>query len=1110
MAGVILKSMRHRLSSNLGIRLRFSSWPTALIAIVVIKVALSFAVKPGSSLFSYSGISYFLLLLLATVFAIRNGIHNTLGGRPFWLFLAIGYGLWALDQWIFLYYELIRHVDVPDTSIADPALFLHLVPFMAAVATLPHRNLTDRKLYRTISNSLLLLFFWSFLYGYAVVPYQYLFSNASGYALRFDILYLLENWALVLALGILILRVRGPWKPIYIHLLGASTLYALSSAVANFEIDAGGYVNGKLYGLGLIAAVCWFVWIPLRARELTCAEEQTIQPHHRAGSQASAWAMFVVLLISIPIVSELFQRDEPSGLRTFRLLVALAAIVCLSFAAYIKEYLAKSKLASDLGLANQRLRLAVEAGKSVGWEWDIKAGRYSWFGDLQTMFAIPSDTFIGPTKDFYRYIHPEDRTLVSKAVADAKQNHTLYTAEFRVVRLDGTVRWVAASGQFYYGTNGEPVQMLGMAVDITEHKSQEATLRESEERLRIAAEVGRMYAWEWDPSSDAVRRSAECVGILGLSDVTSPDTAKEYFNLIHPDDRAKLWSAVDSLTSENPVYRTQYRRFRPDGALLWLEESGRATFDENGKMIRLVGMTADITERKQAEQALAESEARERTRAKELETILDAVPVPVRIAHDAACRRMTGNLAACEQARVPPGQNLSSSAPPGQGPRYRLMENGAWVAPDSLPMQQAAATGKPVLGRALTVVYEDGTERQTVESAVPLLDEAGNPRGAVGTSIDLTELKQAEQAQRESEEKLRLLLDSAAEAIYGIDLEHRCTFCNPACLRILGYERIDEVLGRNMHHLIHHSRPDGTMLPEDECRIHRVAITGEGIHAEDEVLWKADGTSFPAEYWSYPQRREHTIVGAVVAFVDITERKQSQAALAGVSRRLIEAQERERSRIARELHDDIGQRLAMLSIDLGLLPQDFPDLPAEARGRVDDLLQQISDIAADIQSLSHTLHSSKLQYLGIATAMKSFCREYGEQQHALIDFQNHDVPTPLPPDLSLCLFRVLQEALHNSAKHSGVRHFQVELCGTLDQIHLTVRDSGVGFDPQAVKQGPGLGLVSMEERLKLLNGTFSIESQPGRGTIIHASVPVTSVSPSLSSVGDPHRGSRLA
>jgi signal transduction histidine kinase len=156
----------------------------------------------------------------------------------------------------------------------------------------------------------------------------------------------------------------------------------------------------------------------------------------------------------------------------------------------------------------------------------------------------------------------------------------------------------------------------------------------------------------------------------------------------------------------------------------------------------------------------------------------------------------------------------------------------------------------------------------------------------------------------------------------------------------------------------------------------------------------------------------------VVAFVDITERKLAEAALANVSRRLIEAQEQERSRIARELHDDIGQRLAQLAIKLAQLQQSPPN-SSELRSRIVELQKQTSEIAADIQSLSHELHSSRLQYLGIAAAIRGFCREFGEQQKVEVDFKIHDLPIPLSPDISLCFFRVPQEALHNSAKHSG-------------------------------------------------------------------------------------------
>jgi PAS domain S-box-containing protein len=317
----------------------------------------------------------------------------------------------------------------------------------------------------------------------------------------------------------------------------------------------------------------------------------------------------------------------------------------------------------------------------------------------------------------------------------------------------------------------------------------------------------------------------------------------------------------------------------------------------------------------------------------------------------------------------------------------------------------------------------------------------------------------------------------------------------------LGYERIDELLGKNMHDLIHHIRPDGTLFPVDDCRVHQVTRTGEGVHADDEILWKANGTSFPAESWSHPQRRGQEIVGAVVAFIDITQRKQAEAALASVSRRLIEAQEQERTRIARELHDDIGQRLSLLSIELARLQQDSRDLSVEIRSRVGTLQKQTAEIASDVQSLSHELHSSKLEYLGIAAAMRGFCEEFGAQQEVEIDFKTHDLPRPLPPDLSLCLFRVLQEAIHNSAKHSGGRHFEVRLWGALTEVHLTVEDSGVGFDLEAARVSRGIGLVSMEERVRLLNGTLSIKSQPNRGTLIHARLPLTSGRDSMRATG---------
>jgi signal transduction histidine kinase len=210
---------------------------------------------------------------------------------------------------------------------------------------------------------------------------------------------------------------------------------------------------------------------------------------------------------------------------------------------------------------------------------------------------------------------------------------------------------------------------------------------------------------------------------------------------------------------------------------------------------------------------------------------------------------------------------------------------------------------------------------------------------------------------------------------------------------------------------------------------------------------------------------------------ELIRARTSEEALADVSRRLIEAQERERNRIARELHDDICQRLSLLAITL------------TARGER-DLHEQAAEITADLQALSHRLHSSRLELLGIAGAMRHFCEEFADQQKARVDFDAADLPARLPSEVSLSLFRILQEALQNAAKHSGTQHFDVQLWGAQDQVHLIVKDSGKGFDLAAAKAGRGIGLVSMEERIRLVNGVLLIESQPQQGTSIRASVRV--------------------
>ncbi|HJY33533.1 MAG TPA: sensor histidine kinase [Vicinamibacterales bacterium] len=233
-----------------------------------------------------------------------------------------------------------------------------------------------------------------------------------------------------------------------------------------------------------------------------------------------------------------------------------------------------------------------------------------------------------------------------------------------------------------------------------------------------------------------------------------------------------------------------------------------------------------------------------------------------------------------------------------------------------------------------------------------------------------------------------------------------------------------------------------------------------------------------------------SFAGYIGSCLDITERKLAEEALASLGGKLIAAQEQERTRIARELHDDINQQLAFLSVSLDELKQNPPQSIAEIPGRLEGIEIQTAEISRSVQALSHRLHSSKLEYLGLVAALRGFCREFSDQHRAEVTFSHDPIPESLPDEISLCLFRVAQAALANALKHSGVRSFDVHLRSSRGGIHLNVRDGGVGFDVEKMLGGHGLGLISMRERVRFVNGEISILSKPNGGTTIEVDVPL--------------------
>jgi PAS domain S-box-containing protein len=346
------------------------------------------------------------------------------------------------------------------------------------------------------------------------------------------------------------------------------------------------------------------------------------------------------------------------------------------------------------------------------------------------------------------------------------------------------------------------------------------------------------------------------------------------------------------------------------------------------------------------------------------------------------------------------------------------------------------------------------------------------------------EHEQAAQVVRESEERFRLVSNTAPVMIWMAGTDRLCTYLNQPWLEFTG-RPLEAQLGNGWVEGIH---------SEDQKRsfeTYAQAFDQRQSFAMEYRLRRHDGQYRWILDTGVPRfNADGNFAGYIGSCLDITDRKLAEDALASVGRRLIEAHEEERTWIARELHDDIVQRIALVAVELERYDPQAADATPDIENRIPKALQHLTGLGKDIQALSHRLYSSKLEFLGLVGAAQSFCRELSEQRKVGIVFKHSDIPAVFPEELSLCLFRVLQEALQNAVKHSGVHDFAVELRGTQDQICLTVSDSGIGFDWRDAMNRRGIGLISMRERLHLVSGELSIQSTPGHGTIVLARVPL--------------------
>jgi PAS domain S-box-containing protein len=375
-----------------------------------------------------------------------------------------------------------------------------------------------------------------------------------------------------------------------------------------------------------------------------------------------------------------------------------------------------------------------------------------------------------------------------------------------------------------------------------------------------------------------------------------------------------------------------------------------------------------------------------------------------------------------------------------------------------------------------------------------------------------------------------LLLASTGEGIYGVDLDGQCVFINPAGARLIGYEP-HEVLGRNMHELTHHARSDGSAYPEVECPIFNAFRHSLPCRIESEVFWRRDGTSFPVEYSSHSIVQTGRVLGAVVTFVDITERRRAADALqrakdgleASVRERTLaletalqrvrelaawsdKVREEERTRIAREVHDELGSLLVALKMDVNWMdkrlaeqPQRSPeaatDIRERMRGKCQSMSRLIETAVDNVGRIITDLRPSILDHQGLWAALEWQAQEFVQSAELELDWQLAvdealngalDVPEPL----AMAVFRIFQEMLSNVGRHARAHRLQVHIAVQRGLLTLAVQDDGQGAHPQAFDAADAYGVMGMRERAGHFGGRIDITSAPGAGTRMCLSVAI--------------------
>ena len=656
-------------------------------------------------------------------------------------------------------------------------------------------------------------------------------------------------------------------------------------------------------------------------------------------------------------------------------------------------------------------------------------------------------------------ISPHDRPrMIEYKDVRIKGGKAPVSYEYKGVRKDGSLIWLE-NRVMVVQWDGEPA-IQTIIVDITDRKNAENALRESQNRYRAVVEdlpalicsflpggeitfVNQLYCEYFDKSFES---------LVGTN----------FLSLIPEVDQQKVINNISALSPEVPTQSHEHAVIGHKGDIRWQRWTNRAIFNDQDKAVGYQSIGVDITDRKQAELALKESEELHRIT---LSNISDAVF----ITDDHGLFTFI-----CPNVSVIFGHDYEEV--------NELLKIDKLLGPNIFDRSELDAAGE--IKNIECVIHDKFGVKHTLLVNVKLVSIKGGT--VLYTCHDITERKRAHEVLQESEERYRQLYDNASDAVMIFDADtNQFEDANPATLNLFGFSK-EEFVKRTVEDI----------SAEKERTRAAVARIKNGSSGENYVplryFKKKNGIVFPGEIYagSFISKGRKKIIGAVR---DITNRLQAEEAIRALSFSLLTAQEMERKRIASDLHDDLGQALAILKIQIKNLQIKLPNNQDELKEEYEKTLDYTDQIIKKVRKLSHGLTPIILGDFGLTASLQSLTDDFSEYSSANIKRNITGIDGLFPSGVEITIYRIFQEIFNNIQKHSRARNVDIEIKRVSNNVYFEISDDGRGFDHEKMELNSyakeGIGLATMNERVRMLGGSFEIQSQLNEGTKILFMIP---------------------